>query len=934
MANPIDKIIVEIQAETKELRRGLDKANKQLGNLNKQTGSATNALKQFGSVVAAIGLAQVASQAIQTIREFEDLEATLKAVTGSANAAAASFDLIRQFTATTTFQIQDVANAFIKLKLAGIVPTTDVMQDFGNFAAGMGKSITDLAQAAFNATTGEMEMLKQFGVVARLQGNTIRATFNGVTTEIERSGPAITEFLRNIGRTEFPTALADRADTLTGAVSNLQDQLSEFFVKIGEGGLKDALQDISLQFKQLLKDNESLAFQLGSVLGTALSVLANIISFVISNLNLLAGVLGFVAGAKVMGALVVVVPKVAAAMKLLTSIIKGQTAAAIMLQSVTGIGLVKVFAGVAAGGTAIALMNSKLKQADEAAADAAEGGFDELNDTLLNEMPMNERAVDAVAESVRDLGIAIKALPKGKFSISDVFDADFENTDQAVRKINEDFMEFFNNMEFAASSVSGQKSNFAKAMLEQVGFFHSQGIPANPNAVEQMRVALGLSEEQLFGPKGLFKNLDDLAQFAGKFSSDQLDNFYIDLFGVDDVKFREIFAPILGVNGLEKLIPMVAKKAKDMKDGGLGGTIAEILVPENKDMLDAFIALGRSLGQFKGLDDSQIVTFLQELHKVETDPMKDLVGLNKLLGKTLEENAEGGQDFLEQLRGMSDEAILAALVHEDFKDVLEKFGMSADEALVPIKAMLAETRDFKKEVMELPATFKSADDALRILNEGLADNKLTIESANAIYRDYLETLGPTGQAMAEIGRNVESMSDSFATDLTDALLTGQDAMETFRNFTANIISMVISEFMRLVVIKPIVQAILGFFDLTALGTPSQVSSGSGGGGGRIFLAGGGRIQRGRPTVVGERGPELFVPDHTGNIMNNHMTNSALQGGGPPIVINQSVNFATGIQGTVRAEVMQMLPQIAEVSKSAVAESAERGGSFRRRLIGN
>ena len=88
--------------------------------------------------------------------EFEDLEATLKAVTGSANAAAASFDLIRQFTATTTFQIQDVANAFIKLKLAGIVPTTDVMQDFGNFAAGMGKSITHLAQAAFNSTTGEM----------------------------------------------------------------------------------------------------------------------------------------------------------------------------------------------------------------------------------------------------------------------------------------------------------------------------------------------------------------------------------------------------------------------------------------------------------------------------------------------------------------------------------------------------------------------------------------------------------------------------------------------------------------------------------------------------------------------------------------------------------------------------------------------------------
>ena len=29
------------------------------------------------------------------------------------------------------------------------------------------------------------------------------------------------------------------------------------------------------------------------------------------------------------------------------------------------------------------------------------------------------------------------------------------------------------------------------------------------------------------------------------------------------------------MNGLEKLIPMVAKKAKDMKDGGLGGTMTQ-----------------------------------------------------------------------------------------------------------------------------------------------------------------------------------------------------------------------------------------------------------------------------------------------------------------------------------------------------------------------
>ena len=144
-------------------------------------------------------------------------------------------------------------------------------------------------------------------------------------------------------------------------------------------------------------------------------------------------------------------------------------------------------------------------------------------------------------------------------------------------------------------------------------------------------------------------------------------------------------------------------------------------------------------------------------------------------------------------------------------------------------------------------------------------------------------------------------------------------MESFKNFAGNVVQMVISEFMRLLVIKPIVDAILGSFGLSTTGTPIDGN------------ASGGKVQRGRPTIVGERGPELFVPDHTGSIMNNHQTNSAM-GGGPPIVINQNVNFATGVQGTVRAEVMGMLPQIAEVSKQAVAESASRGGTFRRRLL--
>jgi hypothetical protein len=97
-------------------------------------------------------------------------------------------------------------------------------------------------------------------------------------------------------------------------------------------------------------------------------------------------------------------------------------------------------------------------------------------------------------------------------------------------------------------------------------------------------------------------------------------------------------------------------------------------------------------------------------------------------------------------------------------------------------------------------------------------------------------------------------------------------------------------------------------------------------------AGGGTIQGNRATLVGERGPEIFVPNTGGTIMNNMNSKNAMGGGGTT-VINQSINFATGIVPTVRAEVTKMMPQIADVTKAAVQEAAMRGGTFRRSLVG-
>ena len=216
--------------------------------------------------------------------------------------------------------------------------------------------------------------------------------------------------------------------------------------------------------------------------------------------------------------------------------------------------------------------------------------------------------------------------------------------------------------------------------------------------------------------------------------------------------------------------------------------------------------------------------------------------------------------------------------------------------------------------------YKNMKDVQDLLSAAVANGTITQDEATAKYREFLESTGPMGKAMAQIGNRVEALARSFSDEFAGAMLDGSLALENFKNLAQNIVQAVIASFMELLVIQPIVDAILGYFKISpSTGTGVEQN------------ASGGRLQKGNMSIVGERGPEIFVPDTHGNILNNMNSRNAVGGGG--ITVVQNLNFATGIVSTVRQEVMQMLPQIAEVSKSAVQDAASRGGSYRRSLLG-
>jgi len=87
------------------------------------------------------------------------------------------------------------------------------------------------------------------------------------------------------------------------------------------------------------------------------------------------------------------------------------------------------------------------------------------------------------------------------------------------------------------------------------------------------------------------------------------------------------------------------------------------------------------------------------------------------------------------------------------------------------------------------------------------------------------------------------------------------------------------------------------------------------------FADGGRPPVGRPSIVGERGPELFVPDRAGTIIPNKALGG---GGGASITINQSFDFR-GADAGVFARAGAFKRQIVEETKAAVFAAINDGG---------
>jgi len=164
----------------------------------------------------------------------------------------------------------------------------------------------------------------------------------------------------------------------------------------------------------------------------------------------------------------------------------------------------------------------------------------------------------------------------------------------------------------------------------------------------------------------------------------------------------------------------------------------------------------------------------------------------------------------------------------------------------------------------------------------------------------------------------EKLGASIANSFETAMMSMVDGTMSVKDAFKSMAAAIIKDLYRIYVVKKITGMITGAFagGDAALSGPQH-------GGGR---ANGGPVQAGRSYTVGERGPEIFTPAMSGTIT----PNSGGTGGGATTIV-QNINVSTGVQQTVRAEIRQMMPQIADSAKGAVLDAKRRGGNYGRAM---
>ena len=255
-----ERIVIEIDADTGEVIKQFKKLSGKAKDSGKKTGKnfskgfssgASKALDGIKGKLISLGAVAAGvfatSVAIRAAADFEKIQTRLETLTGSAAAAGVVFDELKTLSASTPFQLGDIANASAKLISFGFSAGTvaDQVKEIGEVAAGSGSELGELAlifgqvEAAGKLTGERLLQLQERAIpigpaIAKSMGvaeSSVRDLVKEGKVTADEFQKAFTSMTTDGGI--FAGSLEKQSKTLAGVFSTLADNAKIFSSELG-----------------------------------------------------------------------------------------------------------------------------------------------------------------------------------------------------------------------------------------------------------------------------------------------------------------------------------------------------------------------------------------------------------------------------------------------------------------------------------------------------------------------------------------------------------------------------------------------------------------------------------------------------------------------------------------------------------------------------
>lgn len=440
--------------------------------------------------------------------------------------------------------------------------------------------------------------------------------------------------------------------------------------------------------------------------------------------------------------------------------------------------------------------------------------------------------------------------------------------------------------------------------------------------------ALGISQEQLINlsPAQALEKISDA--FAG---------------AEDGAAKTQIAMALLGKSGAD-LIPLLNGGSKALR--AFGSTFSTDFAKKAEEFNDNLTILSQNIQVFAVNVLGPIIELINKLFEPRNvKGLDEAIAASEARIQSLAEKTAGANDeygaFTGTMGGFNEELEREARNLERLKKLRSEAAAREQVATGPKvkfkgiptggiseeeKRMTEQLTERNKRITDVLSKVRrpvdTLGDGLRELNSLYEQGFLDIDTymdAQMMLQDAFQATQPkvemtkTGvQQYAEATKNLADQIDNAAVNalnnMEDALagvfMGTMSVQDAFKSMARSIVQDLIKIQIQRSITGPLADALGSFF-------PSI---------GKKAI--GGSVSLGSPYVVGEKGPELFVPNQNGAII----PNDALGGSGGTTIV-QNLNISTGVSQTVRAEIQNMMPRIAEATKAAVADGKRRGGTF-------